>query len=156
MKGDPKVVAMLNTRLASEHAGIVQYITHSAMCENWGYDKLADYIKNRAKEEMKHAGMLLDRILFLEGTPTFVNIGTVEIADNVGEMFLFDQRREVEAISGYTDGVDVAIECKDFTTRKLMEMILEAENDHVNVIEANITQIVQMGIENYLPVQIEV
>lgn len=155
MKGDPRLIESLNARLASEHAGIVQYITHSAMVENWGYERLTNYIKARAIEEMKHAGMLLDRILFLEGVPTLIKVGTVEIADNVGEMFLFDQKREVEAIVGYTESIDLAEECKDFATRKLLEMIIESENEHENIIEANISQILQSGIENYLPVQIK-
>lgn len=155
MRGNDKVIAMLNDRLASEHAGIVQYVTHAAMCDNWGYEKLAKYILSRAKEEMKHAGMLLDRILFLEGVPTLINVGNVEIATNVGEMFLFDQKQELAAIIGYTDGVEISVECKDFATRKLMELILDEENNHINIIEGNIAQITQMGIEEYLPVQIE-
>lgn len=154
MKGDPKVIAMLNSRLEAEHAGIVQYVTHAAMCENWGYKKLSTYIMNRAKEEMKHAGMLLDRILFLEGTPTLINVGSVAIGENVGEMFINDRSQEMNAIGGYTEAIDVAVECKDYATRKLMELILDDENNHMNVIEGNISQIRQMGIEEYLPVQI--
>jgi len=156
MKGSEKVIAMLNERLAAEHAGIVQYATHAAMCENWGYSKLSAYIMTRAKEEMKHAGMLLDRILFLEGVPTLINVGNVEIGEDVANMFLNDQKQEFSAITGYTDGVEIAVEAKDFATRKLMELILEEENEHMNVVEANIAQIIQMGIGNYLPVQIEV
>lgn len=155
MKGDPKVIQMLNDRLSAEHAGVVQYVTHAAMCENWGYEKLAKYISNRAREEMKHISMIMDRILFLEGIPTLINIGSVEVGDNVGQMFLNDQIQEKNAITGYTEGVDISVECKDFATRKLMELILEEESNHMNIIEANIAQIVQMGIDNYLPVQIE-
>lgn len=156
MKGSDKVIASLNARLASEHAAIVQYITHSAMCENWGYERLSKYLKGRAFEEMKHAGMLMDRILFLEGIPVLINVGTVEIGENIVNMFLFDKQREVEAIEGYTESVDTAVEYKDFATRKLVELILEEENAHMNVIESNITQIIQMGIDNYLPIQIGV
>lgn len=154
MKGDPKIIAFLNERLAAEHAGIVQYVTHSAMCENWGYEKLSTYILARAKEEMKHAGMLLDRILFLEGVPELINVGTVTIASDVGQMFEFDHVTEVDAIAGYAEGIDLAVECKDFATRKMLELILDEEDKHLNVIENNISQIDQMGIANYLPVQI--
>jgi len=100
--------------------------------------------------------MLLDRILFLEGVPTLINVGNVEIGEDVANMFLNDQKQEFSAITGYTDGVEIAVEAKDFATRKLMELILEEENEHMNVVEANIAQIIQMGIGNYLPVQIEV
>jgi bacterioferritin len=156
MKGSQAVIDMLNDRLAAEHAGIVQYVTHSAMCENWGYEKLAKYILNRAKEEMKHAGMVLDRILFLEGVPTLINVGVIEIAEDVTQMFTFDQMQEMSAIAGYTEAIEIAVEYKDFATRKLMELILDDENEHENIIESNLSQISQMGIQNYLPVNIEV
>jgi len=155
MKGSVAVIEMLNERLAAEHAGIVQYVTHGAMCVNWGYEKLAKYILGRAKEEMKHAGMLLDRILFLEGIPTLINVGAVEIATDVTGMFLCDQKQEISAIEGYTEAIDIAVQYKDFTTRKLMELILEDENDHENVIESNLQQISDVGLANYLPVNIE-
>lgn len=155
MKGSPGVIATLNDRLAAEHAGIVQYISHQAVCENWGYQKLSKYIMGRAKEEMKHVGMLMDRILFLEGVPTLINVGTVEIGSDVGEMFINDQTREAEAIAGYTESIDIAIANKDFATRALLEAILNDESEHINVIEANVSQISMMGLDNYLPVQIE-
>jgi bacterioferritin len=154
MKGDERVIKTLNNRLAAEHAGIVQYVTHASMVANWGYNKLAEYIMNRAKEEMKHAHQLLERILFLEGVPALIEIGNVEIGENVGEMFLFDQRQELDAIVGYTTSIDIAVECKDFATRKMLEEIIESENAHMNIIESNISQITSIGLENYLPVQI--
>lgn len=154
MKGDPKIISMLNARLESEHAGIVQYVTHESKCSNWGYSQLAEYILNRAKQEMRHAAMVMDRILFLEGEPTLINVGTVEIGSNVGEIFLLDQKREIEAIEGYTEGVDIAISCKDFATRDLMEKILIEEQSHLNDIESNIVQITNSGIANYLVAKI--
>jgi bacterioferritin len=155
MKGDPEIIAMLNARLADEHAGIVQYVTHAGMLDNWGYARLAAYILDRAKSEMRHAGLVLDRILFLDGTPDLAIIHAVNIGADVEEMFANDQDKELTAIAGYTEGVDLAVKLKDFGTRDLMEKILIEEDDHLNVIEGNITQIGQIGINSYLAVQIE-
>ena len=154
MKGSSKVIAKLNELLASEHSAIVQYSVHARMCENWGYSKLVEYITERMNQEREHAQELIDRILFLEGIPLFENIDTVNVGNTVLEMFPNDQTSEITAIEGYTDGIDVAIAEKDFTTRALFEHILGEEQAHLNAIESNITQIIQMGIDNYLPIQI--
>ena len=156
MKGNPVVIAKLNELLASEHAAIQQYRTHAAMCENWGYRKLAVYLYERAYDEQEHAKELTDRILFLGGIPNLFEYGEYALGDNVFEMFAMDREAELIAVALYTEAVDVANEHKDYTTRVLMEHILGEEESHLNVIEENITQITNSGIENYLIVQVEV
>jgi len=154
MKGSPVVIAYLNTLLASEHSAIVQYSIHARMALNFGYSKLADYITDRMNQEREHAQELIDRILFLEGVPMFENMDAVNVGSTVLEMFPNDQTSEVTAINLYTEGIAIAVVEKDFTTRALLEHILGEEEKHLNDIETNIAQIIQMGIENYLPVQI--
>jgi bacterioferritin len=155
MKGNPQIIDMLNARLSNEHAAIIQYTTHAAMLANWGYDKLAEYVMGRARAEMKHADALLDRILFLEGQPNFVAIDPLHVAGDVAGMFANDHAAEMTAIAGYAEGVELAISLRDFGTRDLMETHLTEEESHINAIEGNLSQIGQMGIQNYLPVNIE-
>ena len=155
MKVNSSIIAMLNTRLSEEHAAFVQYKTHASMCRNNGYEKLAAYIDGRANEEQGHAQKLIDRILFLEGTPIFEIIAPVTVGKDVVEMFPFDQTSEINAIAGYAEGINLCVANNDFGTRKLLEHILEEEEGHLNVIEENIAQIVNSGIENYLIIQIE-
>ena len=155
MKVSGEIINMLNARLAEEHAAYVQYTTHAAMCANNGYTKLAAYIKKRAEDEREHAQELIDRILFLEGTPIFEIVAPVTVGKDVIEMFPFDQTAEVNAIAGYAEGINLCVANNDFGTRKLLEHILEEEEAHLNTIESNITQIVNSGIENYLIAQVD-
>jgi bacterioferritin len=154
MKGDPKVIAKLNSLLASEHSAIVQYSTHARMVANWGYSKLVDYITERMNQEREHAQELIDRILFLEGVPLFENIDAVNVGSTVLEMFPNDQTSEITAITAYTEGIELAAAEKDYTTRALLEHILGEEQKHLNDIESNIYQITQSGVDNYLIAQI--
>jgi bacterioferritin len=154
MRGSDKVLAKLNALLASEHAAIVQYTTHARMCENWGYGKLVDYLTERTNQEKEHAQELIDRILFLEGIPLFANIDAVNVGNTVLEMFPNDQTAEITAIMAYTEGIEIAVAEKDYTTRALLEHILGEEQAHLNDIESNIYQITQSGVDNYLIAQI--
>lgn len=155
MKVDSSVINMLNARLAEEHAAYVQYTTHAAMVANQGYVKLAAYIKERAEQEREHAQELIDRILFLEGTPIFEIVAPVTVGKDVIEMFPLDQTSEINAIAGYAEGINLCVANNDFGTRKLLEHILEEEEAHLNRIEENITQIVNSGVENYLIAQVD-
>lgn len=154
MKVSPEIIDKLNSLLASEHAAYVQYITHARMLSNWNYKKLVEYLTNRAEQEREHALELIDRILYLEGTPLFSEISNVNVGTDVFEMFNFDKDSELIAISDYIEGIELAVKLRDFGTRKLLEHILEEEESHLSEIEANMIQIAQNGIENYLPVQI--
>lgn len=153
MKGNSTVIAELNSRLSEECTAVVQYITHSQMCENWGYSDLASYIKRRAIEEMKHSEMLIERILFLEGTPS-ITLGEVFIGEDVAEMHDNDRDAEADAIAAYNNSIKVCIENNDFGTRKLLENILSDEEAHISKIEEQIVQIDQMTLQNYLVEQI--
>lgn len=154
MKGHPKIVAMLNLRLSEEHTAIQQYRTHSAMCKNWGYKELAEYLAKRADDEKEHTEEIMERILFLGGIVDFSAIGEVKVGENVGEMFLLDQESEASAIAGYTDSIKLCVELEDFGTRTLMEHILLEETSHLSVIEENIQQITDIGIGCYLATKI--
>lgn len=153
MKGDPKVIAKLNDLLAAEHAAYIQYSTHARMVANWGYEKLVEYLTKRANDEKEHANELLDRILFLEGLPTTV-VSEIKTGDTVLEMFPLDKEAEIIAVADYCEGIEIAVACKDFGTRKLLEHILEEEERHLNDIEANVYQITNSGLDDYLAVQI--
>jgi len=155
MKVSGEIINMLNARLTEEHAAYVQYTTHAAMVANNGYAKLAAYIKKRAEDEREHAQELIDRILFLEGTPIFEIVAPVYVGKDVIEMFPLDQTSELTAIAGYAEGINLCTANNDFGTRRLLERILEEEEAHLNDIESTITQIVNSGIENYLIAQVD-
>ena len=150
MKGDPKVIAKLNSLLASEHSAIVQYSVHARIVANLGYGELVEYITERMNQEREHAQELIDRILFLEGVPLFENIDAVNVGSTVLEMFPNDQTSEITAITAYTEGIELAVAEKDYTTRALLEHILGEEQKHLSDIESNISQIIKSGIEIYL------
>ena len=155
MKGNPDIIAALNSLLAAEHAAFIQYDTHSRMCANWGYSKLVEYLTKRSNDEKEHAKELIDRILFLEGSPVFESLNTVNIGAEVIDMFPLDKEAEITAIADYAAAIELALAKNDYGTRKLLEHILEEEEGHLNEIEANITQINNSGIETYLGFQID-
>ncbi|MBN2412984.1 bacterioferritin [candidate division KSB1 bacterium] len=154
MKGNEKIIKTLNELLAEELTAINQYIVHSEMCEDWGYKKLHDANEKRAIGEMKHAEQLIGRILFLEGKPIVDNLLKIKIGENVKEQLGNDQVAEADAIKMYNDGIRLAIEVDDNGTRKLFETILKDEEEHIDWIEAQLDQIEQMGIQNYLMEQL--
>ncbi len=153
MKGHEKIINVLNELLADEITAINQYIVHAEMCESWGYEKLHKMIEDRAKVEMKHMAMLIQRILFLEGTPMVTKIKKVEIGDEVEKMFKNDWQAEYDAIKAYNDAVKFCSELGDNGTKTLLEKILNDEEGHIDEIEEQLDQIKQMGIENYLAKQ---
>lgn len=150
MKGDERVIAQLNMRLAEELTATNQYMVHAEMCENWGYDRLHDLIRKRAISEMKHAEKLIARILFLEGIPIVSTLNRIQIGSEVARMHQFDREAEEAAIRGYNESIRVATEVGDHGTREFLDEILEDEEEHIDEIEAQLDQIAQMGIQNYL------
>ena len=153
MKGNPKVIAKLNARLAEELAAVNQYILHSEMCANWGYGKLHEVIEKRAVDEMKHAETLIARILFLEGRPTVSKLAEIHVGDKVEAQLKSDLAAEHGAVKAYNEDIVSAVELEDGGTRELLERILQDEEDHVDWIEAQIDQIAQMGVQQYLAEQ---
>jgi bacterioferritin len=150
MQGNEKVIEHLNARLADELTAVNQYMVHAEMCDNWGYERLHGAIQKRAIDEMKHAERLIGRILFLEGRPTVSKLNTIEIGAEVEQMLRNDRKAEATAIKDYNVDIRLAVELGDNGTRELFESILTDEEKHIDWIEAQLDQIKQMGIQNYL------
>jgi len=150
MKGNDRIIETLNARLAEELTAINQYMVHSEMCDNWGYVKLHKVIEKRAIDEMKHAEKLIARILFLDGRPIVSNLNKIHIGAEVEKMHLSDHAAEADAIKNYNESIRLAVEVGDNGTRELLERILHDEEEHIDLLEAQIDQIKQMGIQNYL------
>jgi bacterioferritin len=154
MKGNEQVLATLNDLLADELTAINQYMVHSEMCDDWGYGKLHAKIEERAFAEMRHAEMLIERILFLEGQPVVSNLNPIHIGQDVEKQHRNDQQAEYDAIRDYNEGVRLAVEVGDNGTRELLENILTDEEEHVDWLEAQLDQIEQIGLQHYLVEQI--
>ena len=154
MKGDPKLIKKLNSLLADELTAVNQYMVHSEMCDNWGYEKLHKTIEGRAVVEMKHAEKLIGRILFLEGTPIVSDLHPLTIGADIPKMFANDLKFEETAVKGYNEGIVLAGDVKDFATREILESILRDEDGHINGIEEIQDQIAQMGLQIFLTTQV--
>ena len=155
MKGNEKVIAILNDFLSDELTAINQYIVHSEMCANWGYDKLHEVAEKRAIDEMKHAEKLSARILFLEGTPVVSNLKKMNIGATVESQLKNDWEAEAGAIKAYNDGIRLCLELGDNGSRELIDGNLTDEETHLDWLEAQLDQIKQMGLQNYLLGQVE-
>ena len=155
MKGNERIIEALNARLAEELTAINQYFVHAEMCENWGYERLHGMIRKRSIDEMKHAEKLIARILFLEGIPIVSNLNKIHIGSDVPKFHANDHAAEVDAIRGYNESVRLAVELGDNGTRELLESILKDEEEHIDLIEAQLDQIKQMGAPQYLAEQID-
>jgi bacterioferritin len=155
MKGNAKLLEVLNELLADELTAIIQYMVHSEMCDNWGYGKLHKAIERQAIEEMRHAEWLIQRILFLEGVPLKSKLNEIRIGKDVKEIVLNDYEAELEAVRAYNDGIRLAVEVADNATRELLVRILKMEEGHIDWAEQQRDQIEQMGLENYLAIQAE-
>jgi bacterioferritin len=155
MKGNPKLLETLNSLLADELTAINEYMVHSEMCDNWGYEKLHKAFEKRAIDEMKHAEKLIGRILFLEGKPVVSELRKITIGEDVPRQLANDLALEMGAIAAYNKGIALATDVADNATRELLEDILEDEDAHVDAIEEKQDQIQQMGLENFLSAQVE-
>ena len=154
MKGNDRIIEKLNFLLADELTAISQYMVQAEMCANWGYKTLTETIEKRAKDEMKHAEKHIDRIIFLEGRPVVSELNKMRIGENVEAFHKNDWDAENGAIKAYNDSIKLAVELEDSGTREMLESILKDEEDHIDWIEAQLDQIIQMGIQVYLSEQI--
>jgi len=154
MKGDPKLIKALNALLAEELTAINQYMVHSEMCANWGYEKLHKAIEKRAINEMKHAEKLIGRILFLEGLPIVSDLRKLLIGADIPKMFVNDRSIEDAAIKEYNEAIVLAGSLKDFATREILESILKDEDAHMDEIEEVQDQIKQMSLQIFLTTQV--
>ena len=155
MKGNPKVIKELNDALREELTAINQYFLHAEMCENWGYRKLSDYIKKQSIDEMKHAEILIERLLFLDAIPNMTEPMQLAVGKNVKDQLESDLKLEIQAVALYNKAVQVSREEGDNTSRELFERLLKDEEEHVDWLEAQLHQIGEIGYERYLSQQIE-
>ncbi len=155
MKGDPKVLDLLNEALKAELTAINQYWLHYRVLDNWGIDKLAEYERHESIDEMKHADRLAERILFLDGLPNFQALGRLRIGENVEEILKADLEAEHEGAAIYRNLVVQSEKVRDFVTRDLARSILEDEEKHIDFIETQFEMIARMGLENYIQLQSE-
>lgn len=153
MKGDPKLLETLNELLADELTAINQYMVHSEMCANWGYDRLHEQVEQRAITEMKHAEALIARVLFLEGTPKVDRLKKITIGADVPKQLASDLQAELAAVAAYNEAVKLATQVKDTPTKMLLEQIAKDEDAHIDWLEEQHDQIKQMGLELYLATQ---
>jgi len=154
MKGDAKLIEALNEVLTGELTGINQYFVHAKICDNWGYARLAEIDRKESLEEMKHADKLIERILYLEGVPNMQRLFKVLVGETVPEQLKLDLGLEAEAVERLNKAIELAVKVHDNGTRELLEDILESEENHVNWLEAQLAQIEQVGVQNYLAQQI--
>ena len=152
MKGNPKVIKELNDALREELTAINQYFVHAEMCENWGYKKLSGYIKKQSIDEMKHAEVLIERVLFLDGTPSMEPL-KLTVGTTVRNMIENDLSLELSAVKQYNAAVQIATQEKDNGSRDLLVQLLKDEEEHVDWLEAQLHQIKEVGYERYLSLQ---
>ena len=153
MQGDKQVIDFLNKALLNELTAINQYWLHYRMLDNWGISKLAEYERHESIDEMKHADMLADRILFLEGLPNFQAIGKLRIGEGVEEILKCDLEVEHEAIPLLKEAIAHCEHVRDYVSREIFERILESEEEHVDFLETQFDMIERMGLQNYVQLQ---
>lgn len=150
MKGKSEVLESLAEMLKEELGAISQYFVHSEMCENWGYEKLSESIKKQSIGEMKHAEKLIERILFLEGTPNMADLPRINIGKNVKQQLENDLALENGAVIAYNRVVARCEKAGDYASAELLKELLNDEEDHVDFLESQLSVIKDVGLENYL------
>src|SRR5512143_1181052 len=154
MKGNEKILETLNSLLSEELTAINQYMVHSEMSANWGYEKLHKHFEKQAIDEMKHAEKLIGRILFLEGTPIVNELGRISIGADASKQLASDHALELGAIKAYNDAIKLAGTVGDFATREILEHILQEEDAHIDRIEELRDQIGHMTLPLFLATQV--
>jgi bacterioferritin len=155
MRGDTKVIEYLNKVLLNELTAINQYWLHYRMLDNWGVKKLAEHERHESIDEMKHADLLAERVLFLSGLPNFQSMGKLHIGENVEEILRCDLLLEEEAIPVLREAIVHSEAVRDFGSRDLFTEILKSEEDHVDFLETQFEMIERMGLQNYIQLQSE-
>jgi bacterioferritin len=155
MQGDPRTIEFLNEQLTAELTAINQYFLHAKMQENWGYTKLAAYTRHESIDEMKHAELLTDRILFLDGLPNYQRLFTLRIGENVAEQFRCDMLIEQEAVTRLREGIEYMRGIGDVTSAKIFEDILADEEHHIDYLETQLSLIGTLGEQLYLAQLVE-
>jgi bacterioferritin len=153
MKGKQNVIDAMNAGLTIELTAINQYFIHAKMCRNWGFNELAKHFYDESIEEMKHAEWLIDRILFLDGTPEIARYDVIRVGQDVRQQIDNGLALELNAVKTYNQGIRLAIDENDSGTREVMERILVQTEESVDWAEAQLHRIDKVGIENYLAMQ---
>jgi bacterioferritin len=153
MKGDPRVIELLNETLKNELTATNQYWLHYRLLHNWGVKRLAAFERSESIDEMKHADRLAERILFLDGLPNFQLLGRLRIGETVEEVLRADHELELEAITQLRGAIRHCEEVNDFVSRELFEDILDNEEEHVDFLETQFEMIGNMGLQNYIQLQ---
>ncbi|HTY56504.1 MAG TPA: bacterioferritin [Candidatus Binataceae bacterium] len=154
MKGNSKVIESLQEILTMELSGINQYFIHAKLCQNWGYERLAEKIRQESISEMKHAELVIDRILHLEGVPNLQRLDKIRIGEKVSDQLKADLELEVAAITRFNKAIALAVEAGDNGSREMLEAMLVSEEDHLQWLESQLELISQVGEPNYLAQQI--
>jgi bacterioferritin len=155
VQSDPKIIEILNDVLTGELTAINQYFIHSKMCGNWGYHRLADHIRHESIDEMKHADVLIDRILYFDGLPNMQRMNPVTVGETVPEQFELDLAVEYAAVKRLNDGIATCVALGDNGTRALLEQILVSEEHHIDWLETQLETIRQIGESAYLSQQLK-
>ena len=154
MHGNKKVIKILNTLLTGELSAADQYFVHSRMYQDWGLEKLYERIAHEAQEELQHADQLIQRILFLEGTPDVASRDALRIGSDVPGMLANDLKLELEVVAALKKAIKTVEEEQDYQTREILEVLLkDTEEDHTYWLEKQLGLIDKMGLENYLQAQ---
>ena len=153
MQGDLKVIEYLNRALTNELTAINQYWLHYRVLHHWGVAKLAEYERHESIDEMKHADVLAERILFLDGLPNFQALHKLKVGETVEEILRADLALEMEALPLLKDAIAHSESVRDFVSREIFERILESEEEHVDFLETQFDMIERMGLPNYVQLQ---
>jgi bacterioferritin len=155
MQGDPQVIEVLNEVLTNELTAVNQYFLHARMQKNWGYTRLGEHTYDESIDEMKHADVLIERVLFLEGHPNVQRLDPVRIGETVPEQLAADLGVEVHAMEALRRGIVLCAEKADTVTRLLLEEILRSEEEHVDYLETQLALVESLGEAQYLQLQVE-
>jgi bacterioferritin len=154
VRSDPEIIDMLNEVLTAELTAVNQYFIHAKMCANWGYERLAEKIREESIDEMKDADAFIERILFLEGVPNMQRLNPVRVGETVAEQLALDLELERDAIARFNGAIALAVAQGDNGTRELLEEKLVGDESHADWLESQLELVSQVGLENYLAQQI--
>jgi bacterioferritin len=155
MKSDPQIIALLNDVLTAELSAVNQYWLHARLCHHWGFEGLYEKIRAESIEEMKHADVLIERILYLDGLPNLQRYAKINVGQTVPEMFALDLQVEYDAVKRFNAGIELTRSLGDNGTREILEKMLREEEAHVDWLETQEEAMKQTGVENYLAEQLK-